>query len=83
VSIIKNERIKQYIDTVLQQIDYEEAREEIRVVLESYFNELVEFNNTKTDSEEGVIRKAIKDMGDPMKLGKELAWLEALFTFDF
>ena len=31
-------------------------------------------------SKEEVIDKAITEMGDPVKLGRELAWLETLFT---
>jgi hypothetical protein len=43
-------------------------------------NELIGLYKLNVTSEEEVIHKAIIEMGDPVKLGKELAWLETLFT---
>lgn len=80
MSINKSQKIQQYIDTVLQQIEYKEIHEAIGAVLESRMNEIIGSYKLKAISEEEVIQKAIIEMGDPVKLGKELAWLETLFT---
>ena len=83
MTIVKNQKVQQFINTVLQQIEYKEIHEEIRAVLVSRINNLIGFHNLKATSEEDVIHKAILEMGDPMELGKKLAWLENLFSFSF
>lgn len=83
MTIVKNQKVQQFIDTVLQQIEYKEIHEEIRAVLVSRINNLIGFHNLKATSEKEVIQKAILEMGDPVELGKKLAWLENLFSFSF
>lgn len=80
--IDENQEVQQYIDTVLRQIEPKEVHEEIRVVLESSLKELIGVYNLKAVSEEEAIHKAIAEIGNPMELGRELAWLGTLFTSD-
>lgn len=83
MSINKNQKVQHYIDTVLQQIEYKEVHEEIRAVLESRMNKLIGFYNLKVASKEEAIHKAITEMGNPVELGRELAWLGTLFTLGY
>jgi F0F1-type ATP synthase delta subunit len=80
LSICKTQKVQQYINAVLQQVEDEDAIEVIRAVLESYINALAMSYSIKDITLGEVIQKVIVEMGDPVDLAKKLVWLRDLFT---
>ena len=69
---MKNEKIEVYMELVCSQIKFKDIHENIKEELVDHINNIVEENMEKGISLEESIDKAIKQMGDPYILGKEL-----------
>ena len=64
--------IKSYLDIVCEQIRYEKAHIIIKKELEEHITDQTDAFIAKGMEQETAIKKAIKEMGDPILVGTEL-----------
>jgi hypothetical protein len=74
-----NQRIQNYLSSICMQILH---KDKIKNKLEHCLNEIIENQISRGIPEEEAIDSAIGQLGDPLQLGKNLRWLECLFTVD-
>lgn len=67
-----NEQIQTYLDTVCQQVKYQEVHDEIRRELGSHLEEAVEKYTSSGMAEAAAVNAALTDMGDPVLVGQQL-----------
>lgn len=67
-----NQQIQTFLDTVCQQVKYQEVHDEIRLELRSHLDELVEKYVSSGIAETDAVNAALADMGDPVLIGQQL-----------
>ncbi|MCI1696027.1 permease prefix domain 1-containing protein [Aneurinibacillus aneurinilyticus] len=66
------DKVSDFLDLVCEQIKAKEIHSEIRPELESHLNDLIEQKIREGVHREEAIQQAIRQMGDPILLGKQL-----------
>ena len=72
MDLMHNKKIQDYINEVCSQVRFKKVHQEIKLELETHFQEIVEEYLEQGFSEEEAIDKAISQMGDANLIGKQL-----------
>jgi rod shape determining protein RodA len=72
MGVVNNDKIQAYINSVCSQIKFRAVHHEIRLELETHFNELIEEYLEEGLSEDAAVNKAIAQMGSADIVGQQL-----------
>ncbi|WP_132994889.1 FtsW/RodA/SpoVE family cell cycle protein [Sporanaerobacter acetigenes] len=72
MDLLANQRIKIYMDTVCSCVKFREAHSEIRSEIATHLIDTVEEHEKEGSTKEEAIDMAIKQMGDPLEVGRQL-----------
>lgn len=72
MDLIDNKKVKVYMDTVCSCIEFKDVRDDIRKEICAHMIDAVEEHEKEGCTREEAIGRAIKQMGDPLDLGRQL-----------
>lgn len=70
--LVLNNSVSSFLDEVCKQIKYKKIHKEISTEIQDHINQLMEEYKEYGMSEEEAVEKAVKQMGSPVEIGKEL-----------
>jgi hypothetical protein len=71
-------KVQLFINTVMSRFEFAEAYQETKATVECYLLSILDGYSLVGLPEEEAVDKAIKQVGDPVKMGDELNFLESL-----
>ncbi|OPZ74480.1 MAG: hypothetical protein BWY80_00565 [Firmicutes bacterium ADurb.Bin456] len=74
-----NQRVQDYLSSICRQMMHKDM---VKNKLENCLIEIIENKISKGIPEDKAIDCAMGQLGDPLQLGKNLRWLECLFSLD-
>jgi len=71
-------KVQSFINTVMSRFEFAEAYHETKATVECYLHSILDEYCVAGLAEEDAVEQAIKQVGDPVKIGDELNYLESL-----
>ncbi len=71
-------KVQCFINTVMSRFEFAEAYQETKATIECYLLSILDGYSLAGLAEEEAVDQAIKQAGDPIKIGDELNFLESL-----